>query len=125
MDREHVGKIVLGGAMTGFPVPSTRVPLTKANNGVVVYCAKESAELEESPCIRCGRCVDACPIGLVPFKLKYMCEAGDMKAAAENDIMDCVVCGSCSFICPAHRVLTPAFKAMKDKIAAEAKKGKG
>lgn len=125
MDREHVGKIVLGGAMTGFPTPSTRVPLAKANNGVVVYCAKESAELEESPCIRCGRCVDACPIGLVPFKLKSICEAGDMKAASDNDIMDCVVCGSCSYICPAHRVLTSAFKAMKDQIAAEAKKGKG
>ena len=125
MDREHVGKIVLGGAMTGFPVPSTRVPLTKANNGVVVYCAKETAELEESPCIRCGRCVDACPIGLVPFKLKFMCEAGDMQAASANNIMDCVVCGSCSYICPAHRVLTSAFKAMKDQIAAEAKKGKG
>ena len=125
MDREHVGKIVLGGAMTGFPAPTTRVPLAKANNGVVVYCARESAELEETPCIRCGRCVDACPIGLVPFKLKFMCEAGDMQAASANNIMDCVVCGSCSYICPAHRVLTSAFKAMKDKIAAEAKKGKG
>ena len=125
MDREHVGKIVLGGAMTGFPTPSTRVPLAKANNGVVVYCARESVELEETPCIRCGRCVDACPIGLVPFKLKFMCEAGDMQAASANNIMDCVVCGSCSYICPAHRVLTSAFKAMKDQIAAEAKKGKG
>ena len=52
-------------------------------------------------------------------------EAGNMKGAAEENVMDCVVCGSCSFICPAHRNLTAAFKAMKDKIAAEAKKGKG
>ena len=121
----EVGKVVMGGAMTGFPCPVTSVPVAKANNGVVVYSAKEAAELEESPCIRCGRCVDACPIGLNPYKLKYLCEAGDMKGASDENVMDCVVCGSCSYICPARRHLTSAFKAMKDKIAAEAKKGKG
>ena len=125
MDSAHVGKICLGGAMTGLPCPSVHIPITKANNGVVVYCAKEAVELEESPCIRCGRCVDACPIGLNPYKLKYLCDAQDMQGAAAANVMDCVVCGSCSYICPAHRVLTPSFKAMKDKIAAEAKKGKG
>ena len=124
-DRDHVGKIVLGGAMTGFPAPHENVPLAKANNGVVVYCAQEAEEFEESPCIRCGRCVDACPIGLTPWKLKYLCENNDLKGAGAENVMDCVVCGSCSYICPAHRRLTPAFKGMKDKIAAEAKKGKG
>ena len=124
-DRDHVGKIVLGGAMTGFPCPNENVPLTKANNGIVVYCTDEARETEESPCIRCGRCVDACPIGLTPWKLKFLCENNDLKGAGDENVMDCVVCGSCSYICPAHRRLTPAFKGMKDKIAAEAKKGKG
>ena len=121
----EVGKVVLGGAMTGFPCPTTDVPLAKANNGVVVYSAKEAAELEESPCIRCGRCVDACPIGLNPYRLKALCEAEDMARASAENVMDCVVCGSCSYICPAHRRLTSAFKAMKDRITAEAKKGRG
>ena len=124
-DRDHVGKIVLGGAMTGFPCPHENIPLTKANNGVVVYCVDETRDFEESPCIRCGRCVDACPIGLTPWKLKFLCENNDLKGAGAENVMDCVVCGSCSYICPAHRRLTPAFKGMKDKIAAEAKKGKG
>ncbi len=122
---EKPGKIVFGGAMTGMPAPSDLIPLAKANNGVVVYNEKEALNLEESPCIRCGRCVEACPIGLNPYKLKYLCDADDLKAAAEADIMDCVVCGSCSYICPAHRFLTPAFKNMKDKITAEARKKRG
>ena len=123
--EDEVGKIVMGGAMTGFPCSTPNVPIAKANNGVVVYSAKEAEELEEQPCIRCGRCVDACPIGLNPYRLKSLCEANDLKRAGEENVMDCVVCGSCSYICPAHRKLTSSFKAMKDKITAEARKGKG
>ena len=125
LDPDEIGKICMGGAMTGLPCPSDLVPITKANNGVVVYSMKEAEVLEETPCIRCGRCVDVCPIGLNPYKLKYLCDRDDLKAAAAANVMDCVVCGSCSYICPAHRFLTPSFKNMKDKITAEAKKGKG
>ena len=120
MNREQVTNPLeaINGRVAGLTI-------TKANNGVVVYCTDEAREYEESPCIRCGRCVDACPIGLTPWKLKLLCENNDLQGAGAENVMDCVVCGSCSYICPAHRRLTPAFKGMKDKIAAEAKKGKG
>lgn len=121
----RVGKIVMGGAMTGFPCPGVDVPVAKGNNGVVVYDDRKAAELSESACIRCGRCADACPMGLDPCALKYLCDAGHMAGAAARNVTDCVACGSCAYICPARRRLTVAFKAMKDKIAAEAKKGKG
>lgn len=125
LPEKEIGKVVMGGAMTGFPCPSLDVPLAKANNGVVVYDAREARELVDTPCIRCGRCVDACPMGLNPYLLKHVCDAGDMARAQRENVMDCIVCGSCSYICPAHRHLTTTFKAMKDAIAAEAKKGKG
>ena len=122
---DEVGKVVMGGAMTGFPCPTLAVPMAKANNGVVVYSAREARELDETPCIRCGRCVDACPMGLNPYRLKHLCDSGDMARARRENVMDCIVCGCCSYICPARRRLTTTFKAMKDAISAEAKKGKG
>lgn len=123
--KDKPGKIVLGGAMTGMPAPSDLVPLAKANNGVVVYSEHEARTLEETPCIRCGRCVEVCPIGLNPYKMKYLCDADDLQGAEAANVMDCIVCGSCSYICPAHRFLTPSFKNTKDKITAEAKKKRG
>ena len=125
LPEKEIGKVVMGGAMTGLPCPSLDVPVAKANNGIVVYDARESRALDETPCIRCGRCVDACPMGLNPYLLKHLCDAGDMARAMRECVTDCIVCGCCSFICPAHRRLTPTFKAMKDAVAAEAKKGKG
>ncbi|MDO4547864.1 MAG: electron transport complex subunit RsxC [Clostridia bacterium] len=122
---QEPGKICLGGAMTGLPCPNDEIPMAKSTNGVVVYGEHEAKQPEEGPCIRCGRCVETCPIGLNPFKLKHLCDAGDLEGAQANDVMDCIVCGSCSFICPARRFLTTSFKFTKDRITIEAKKKRG
>ena len=117
------GKITAGGAMTGIPAPSDEVSMTKASNGIVVYCKEDAEEFEESPCIRCARCVAVCPAGLRPYLMKHYCDAGDLAGAEANNVMDCVVCGSCSFGCPARLRLTPSFKLAKDQIMAAQRGG--
>ena len=119
---EDVGKLVMGGGMTGFCAPNDDVSISKSSGGIVAYNEKAAVSMEEGPCIRCGRCVEACPVGLNPYLLKPMCDADNLKAAKANDVMECIVCGSCSYVCPANRQLTAAFKNAKDKIALAARR---
>ncbi|MDO5022305.1 MAG: electron transport complex subunit RsxC [Eubacteriales bacterium] len=114
---ETPGKILFGGTMTGNAIPSDNVPVTKANNGIVVLTEKEAIIPKEDPCIRCGRCVDVCPIYLKPNELKVKLVLGRLEEAQKKHLEDCILCGACSYICPARRLLTPAFKEGKDKLA--------
>ncbi len=119
---EDAGKIVFGGAMTGLPIPNTGVPIAKATNGVVVYNKHDGVSVEEGPCIRCGKCVSVCPIGLNPFQIKAAADADDLEKCKALHVMDCILCGSCSYECPSRRWLTASFKIAKQKITLQAKK---
>ncbi|MBQ4639113.1 MAG: electron transport complex subunit RsxC [Clostridia bacterium] len=116
---EEPGKIFFGGAMTGIAIPNIQTPTAKSTNGVVVFNEKDAKSLDESACIRCGRCVAACPVGLNPYKIKVAADASDFAAAEKLHVMDCMLCGSCAYMCPARRWLTPSFRFAKDKITAE------
>ena len=118
---ETPGKIFFGGAMTGLCLPNDQMPILKSTNGIVVFNEKQSRSKEESPCIHCGRCVAACPIGLNPYQIKVAADRSDFEAAKKLHVMDCILCGSCAYICPSRRWLTPSFKYAKDHITAEAK----
>ena len=118
---ETPGKIFFGGAMTGMCLPNDQMPIFKSTNGIVVFNEKESKSKDESPCIHCGRCVAACPIGLNPYQIKVAADKSDFEAAKKLHVMDCILCGSCAYMCPSRRWLTPSFKFAKDHIAAEAK----
>ncbi len=113
------GKIFFGGSMTGSCVPNDTVSVTKANNGIVVYDEADAKMPEENPCIRCGRCVYACPVSLNPMAMKQAYELGKIdELESKLHVMDCILCGACSYICPARQYLTPVFKDAKDIIAA-------
>ena len=118
-----VGKVIFGGAMTGMCAPNTSIPIAKATGGILVLDKQDAASVEEGPCLRCGKCVEVCPIGLHPLKIKIAADADRINECKRLHVMDCTLCGSCSFICPAHRWLTASFKVAKQKLAAQAKKG--
>ncbi len=115
---EEPGKIFFGGSMTGLCIPDDQVPMTKANNGIVVLNEKQGKSHVENPCIRCGRCVEACPTKLNPMELRNLLDTDKMEEAEKKNLTDCILCGSCSYVCPAKRWLVASFKEAKDLIAA-------
>lgn len=119
--KSEAGKIVFGGTMTGICLPDDNIPVLKGNNGIVVLNKVDAEAQEQSACIRCGKCLDACPIHLSPYKLQYLCDSNQLEEAVNNNLMDCILCGSCSYVCPAKRYLCSSFKNAKEIIAARRK----
>lgn len=102
---EDTRKIVSGGPMMGKALKNTDVPITKGTSGILVISEEEASRGEPKNCIRCGECVDVCPMGLEPHLLMNLSEKGMYQKAAGEDIMTCIECGSCSYVCPSHRPL--------------------
>ncbi|NLA53181.1 MAG: RnfABCDGE type electron transport complex subunit C, partial [Clostridiales bacterium] len=116
---QEPGKIFFGGSMTGICAPNEEASVTKANNGLVVFDEKEAIIPPEDNCIRCGRCIYACPVYLNPYAMKKAFDMDKLEELENKlDVKECILCGACSYICPAHQYLTPAFKDAKDIIAA-------
>ncbi|MBQ1605492.1 MAG: RnfABCDGE type electron transport complex subunit C [Bacteroidales bacterium] len=103
---EDTGKVVNGGPMMGKAVKSLEVPVTKGTSGVLMFKQSESVRMEENACIRCGKCVSACCMGLEPYLLKNLAKIRDFDALKEERVLDCIECGSCSFTCPAGIPIT-------------------
>ncbi len=122
--KEEPYTLLMGGAMTGVCMPDDKPPIGKGTNCLLALTEAESKTPAEQPCIRCGRCVDVCPAGLKPFRLKHFCDKGDLARAQANDVTECIVCGCCSYICPARLALAASFKNTKDAIARQARRAK-
>ncbi|ABX40598.1 electron transport complex subunit RsxC [Lachnoclostridium phytofermentans] len=115
-------KLISGGPMMGLALYSLDIPVTKTSSALLAFASDEVADMEEGPCIRCGRCVEVCPGRIVPQKLMEFAERFDDKGFEGLNGMECCECGCCSYICPAGRHLTQAFKQSKRSILNERKK---
>ena len=115
---ETTGKIIGGGPMMGKALISADVPVTKGSSGVLLLTREESVRKPMSNCIRCAKCVNACPMGLVPSLLMNATEFKNWELAEKNHITDCIECGSCSYTCPANRPLLDNIRFGKGKVMA-------
>ena len=113
-------KIVLGGPMMGIIATSLEAPTIKGTAGVLFFTEKEDKHVDNPTCIRCGRCIQVCPMNLEPVFMYMYYKKGDFENMAKYHITDCFECGSCSYNCPARMPLTHAFKTAKLMFQAKA-----
>lgn len=119
---EDCGKVISGGPMMGKAIANLDAPLTKASGGIVVLSSDESHRRAERPCIRCARCVSACPMGLEPYLLMTLSKLHLQQESEDHGVMNCLECGCCSYICPSHRPLLDSIRLSKTIIRKNQKK---
>lgn len=113
---ETTGKIIGGGPMMGRAMQNIDMPCNKRMSGALLMTEADSVRVEPSPCIRCAKCVSACPMGLEPYLLAKLSAAQNWEKMEELNIMDCIDCGCCLFTCPSHRPLLDYIRLGKGKV---------
>ena len=113
---EGDNKVLAGGPMMGKALNSIEVPICKGTNSVTVLSGDDAHRKEPQPCIRCAKCVSACPMGLEPFLLATVSSLHLWEKAEAEDITSCIECGSCQFTCPAHRPLLDNIRQGKSTV---------
>lgn len=111
--KQGTNAVIAGGPMMGVTQTTLDVPVTKGTNSIVAFTG---FEYKDSNCIRCGRCVDACPMNLMPFMLSHLSRKSKFDAAKDYNVTDCVECGSCSYSCPAKIDIVGRIKTAKAEL---------
>ena len=113
---EDTGKVIGGGPMMGKALLSLEISMTKGSSGLLIMNEKEARRSEPNPCIRCAKCVSACPMGLEPYLLSTLSDLQDWEKVEANDVTSCIECGSCQFTCPSNRPLLDMIRVGKTTV---------
>lgn len=115
--KENAKRVLVGGPMMGFAVGSLEIPVTKGTSGITVFSSDEVDRAKETNCIRCGRCVSACPMRLIPSRLMLAARSKNWDAFREYHPTACIECGCCSFSCPAKIPIIQLIRVGKMELA--------
>lgn len=115
---ENTAKVIGGGPMMGRTIVNIESPIMKGTSGILIISNKEAARKPVRECIRCGKCVSACPMGLEPYLLAKLSMFNLLERMEEEKVMDCIECGSCSFTCPSTRPLLDYIRLGKGRTGA-------
>jgi Na+-translocating ferredoxin:NAD+ oxidoreductase subunit C len=113
---DDAAKVIVGGPMMGVAQHDLSAPVMKATSGIVALTRGELGAAAETACLRCGKCLDACPLNLVPTRLARLAQVGKLEEAENEGITVCMECGSCAFICPAHIPLVQWLRLGKQRV---------
>ncbi len=113
---EEAGKIVSGGPMMGKSIANLDATTVKGSSSLLYFKKEQTLRLEESSCIRCGKCADACPMGLEPFLLNKYARNNMLDELEENAVQDCIECGCCLYVCPANIPLLDVIRIAKGDV---------
>ncbi len=113
-ERKEGRRIIIGGPMMGVSIYSPEVPVIKSTTGIIILSEEKLPE-EIHPCIRCGKCIEACPMRLAPAELSRFAENKNWEMCNQFAVADCIECGCCSYVCPAKRPMVELFKWAKSE----------
>ncbi len=109
--------VIMGGPLMGFTLPTLDVPIVKISNCIMAPSAEELSPAEpEQACIRCSRCADACPAGLLPQQLYWFSQGQEHDKARQHHLFDCIECGACAYVCPSNIPLVKYYRQQKAEI---------
>ena len=120
--KDNTYKLIMGGPMMGMPQYRLDIPVMKGSNGFLAFCKDECTTEEHPACIRCGKCVSACPMHLMPTYIYQCSDKGEVADLEYYNTLDCIQCGACTYVCPAKLPLMQGILVAKQRVMDARKK---